>query len=335
MTERSRKTLIGAFVLGAVALLLAAITLVGSGSLFSKNTEFVLFFQASLRGLVPGSPVYFNGIPVGKVRSIQIASSPDDLTFRSPVFIEVEHALFSGSLKGAPDQMESLADPEFVDELVRKGLRARLGTTSFVTGQLSVDLDMVPDAPPINPSEQAPYRGIMQIPTLPSSFDNIMAILTEIPAEEIAEQALKFLTNLNETLEEADIPRLTASITNLAEETQNQVRTLPELRLQVSEALKKFNTVLEGLAQLNVTVLSSVDSSSLQMRKTLEEIASVSKSANNAIKRLDNLLREDSVPMLEFGQTLAAIREAAQAFSGLATLLELQPNALIFGKNTP
>ena len=63
MTERSTKTFIGAFVLGALALLVAFILLLGSGSLGAKNPTFVLYFNTSLKGLSQGSPVYFKGIP--------------------------------------------------------------------------------------------------------------------------------------------------------------------------------------------------------------------------------------------------------------------------------
>ena len=72
MTERSTKTFIGAFVLGAIALLVGLILLLGSGSLGNRNPTFVLYFNTSLKGLIQGSPVYFKGIRIGKVTSIQI-----------------------------------------------------------------------------------------------------------------------------------------------------------------------------------------------------------------------------------------------------------------------
>ena len=47
----------------------------------------------------------------------------------------------------------------------------------------------------------------------------------------------------------------------------------------------------------------------------------------------NSLFSEDSAPVLEFSQTMLSLRRAAQALSELATLLEIKPNALIFGRN--
>lgn len=60
MTEKGTKTLIGFFVMCALTLLIGGVMIVGSGS-FSSAARFVCFFDASLRGLLPGSPVYFRG----------------------------------------------------------------------------------------------------------------------------------------------------------------------------------------------------------------------------------------------------------------------------------
>lgn len=69
MTERGTKTFIGFFVLGALALFIAFILLLGSGRLGDRNPTFVLYFETSLKGLTQGSPVYFKGIRIGKVAS--------------------------------------------------------------------------------------------------------------------------------------------------------------------------------------------------------------------------------------------------------------------------
>ena len=93
MTERSTKTFIGAFVLGALALLVAFILLLGSGTLGAKNPTFVLYFNTSLKGLIQGSPVYFKGIRIGKVNSIQIRPELHSARFQTPVVIEIERKI--------------------------------------------------------------------------------------------------------------------------------------------------------------------------------------------------------------------------------------------------
>ena len=59
MSKSANKTLIGAFVVGATALLLLAIAVFGSGKLFQTTSRYVLFFDGSISGLsgpVPRRP---------------------------------------------------------------------------------------------------------------------------------------------------------------------------------------------------------------------------------------------------------------------------------------
>ena len=51
MSKSANKTLIGAFVVGATALLLLAIAVFGSGKLFQTTSRYVLFFDGSISGL--------------------------------------------------------------------------------------------------------------------------------------------------------------------------------------------------------------------------------------------------------------------------------------------
>ena len=59
MSKSANKTLIGAFVVGATALLLLAIAVFGSGKLFQTTSRYVLFFDGSISGLSVGSPDLF------------------------------------------------------------------------------------------------------------------------------------------------------------------------------------------------------------------------------------------------------------------------------------
>ena len=57
MSKPVSRTLIGLFVVGAVALGVAAVALFGSGTFFSSRPIYVMFFSGSVNGLVVGSPV--------------------------------------------------------------------------------------------------------------------------------------------------------------------------------------------------------------------------------------------------------------------------------------
>lgn len=326
MTERGTKTLIGAFVLGALALLVAGVLLVGTGVLFKKNVEFVLFFDTSLRGLVQGAPVYFKGVRVGKVMSIQISADEDDREFRTPVVIELENALITGARKGEDEEYNFMRNEEVVQDLIRRGLRAKLGMQSFITGQLTVDLDVLSDARPVDPLTLNRFRGLQQIPTVPSSLDAMLDVLSRIPLEDIAKKFVAAVDNVNKQLDGMDLPALTTSITHLSDEMRAQLADLPALRRNAQAALNDIAI----LARHADTELSATFR---RADKALADISSLSRAARQALDSADLLLREDSAPMIELGQTMRALREAAASVSNLATLLELQPDALIFGRN--
>ena len=66
MGKRTDSALIGAFVIGALALVVAAVLVWGSG-LFRETAEYVCYFEGSLNGLENGAPVKVRGVAVGKV----------------------------------------------------------------------------------------------------------------------------------------------------------------------------------------------------------------------------------------------------------------------------
>ena len=72
MSIRANPMVIGAFVIGAVVLLLAALLVWGGSGLFRTKLEYVLFFDSAVTGLNKGSPVLARGVKVGEVTDIQL-----------------------------------------------------------------------------------------------------------------------------------------------------------------------------------------------------------------------------------------------------------------------
>ena len=123
-----------------------------------------------------------------------------------------------------------------------------------------------------------------------------------------------------------DLPALTAGITGLSEEMRVQLEQLPSLRRDAQAALQDISALARHAdIELSATFRRA--------DKALADISSLSSAARKAMDSADQLLREDSAPMIELSQTMRALREAAASVSNLATLLELQPDALIFGRS--
>jgi len=72
----SRPAAVGGFLLGGMAIVVAAILFFGGGEMFAVKTKAVVFFEGSVGGLVQGAPVTFRGVRVGSVESIGIEFDP-------------------------------------------------------------------------------------------------------------------------------------------------------------------------------------------------------------------------------------------------------------------
>jgi len=150
MSKPASKTMIGIFVVVAIALLVAAILILGSGKFFKDNPKFVMYFQGSVKGLSVGSPMVFRGVKVGTVTEIKMLLNPKDLSLVIPVYVEFERESLGAVPGSESSEMYKKATGTrgfLVKELIGQGLRAQLEMQSIVTGQLMVALDLHPDKP--------------------------------------------------------------------------------------------------------------------------------------------------------------------------------------------
>ncbi len=61
ISKAANKKLIGALVVGAVALLIVGLSIFGSGKIFKKTVPVVFYFKGSVKGLNAGSSVVIRG----------------------------------------------------------------------------------------------------------------------------------------------------------------------------------------------------------------------------------------------------------------------------------
>ena len=65
MKKQINPTRIGVFVVGAIALAVAAVIVFGSGRFFTQKDKYVSFFEGSVFGLNQGAPVVCKGVKIG------------------------------------------------------------------------------------------------------------------------------------------------------------------------------------------------------------------------------------------------------------------------------
>jgi paraquat-inducible protein B len=90
MRKRANPAVIGGFVVGAVALTVIGVLLLGVGRFLTEQRTYVLYFEDSVEGLSVGAPVTQQGVRIGSVSDIQVQYLAREGEFRIPVFIDIE-----------------------------------------------------------------------------------------------------------------------------------------------------------------------------------------------------------------------------------------------------
>src|SRR5262249_4662277 len=144
VNTRTHPRLIGAFALGAIALVLVAVVLLSSGDWFVHRDRFSVYFPGSVKGLNRGAQVTFRGIKVGEGADRQaFLTGLEDPLIQIEIVIEISTAAIDAP-PGVPRAFAPDATPEeFAKWLIARGVRARMVSSSPVGGRY-VDLDFLP-----------------------------------------------------------------------------------------------------------------------------------------------------------------------------------------------
>ncbi|MFA4889745.1 MAG: MlaD family protein [Candidatus Omnitrophota bacterium] len=229
MARKANKSIIGAFVVGAVVLLAAAILVFGSGAIFKRSDKYVLFFDGSVKGLSEGAPVIFRGVKIGAVKDIGLEFDSKTDNVLISVVIDVELSRVKGTNKKL-----GFSDYRM---LIKQGLRARLEIQNFITSQLMLSLDFYPDKPE---KIYGLIKDYPELPALPISPD-IFEIMDEIPIKAITDNLEQAVSGLNRLVNSEgifEVDRMLREVT----QTARSMRLFIEYLEQHPEALLKGKT---------------------------------------------------------------------------------------------
>ncbi len=339
MSRRANPTVIGAFTLGALALLVATIVTFGSGKFFARHTRAVAYFQGDIQGLNIGSAVDLRGVEVGTVTQIGIRLDLETMNPLIPVYMEFNSNRFDVSGVGAgknPASLE-LAHEELLKNAVKAGLHARLATQSLVTGQLVVELDLDPNEPRTLVGRDP---STIEIPTSESDIQKLKNALGRIPLERIAEAALRVLDHADQVISSPEIPVLLRSLTHASGSLDQLVttlnadldplaananQTLASARETLAEARGALVDMRTALATANHLMAGSVDEAARGAVVALQK-------ADKALSDADSLLGPSSPQRYDINQTLRSLSAASHALHLFADDLERRPNSIIMGK---
>jgi paraquat-inducible protein B len=311
MSIQPSKTLIGAFVVGAVVLAFAAIMIFSSGKFFSETSKYVLYFDGSVKGLDIGAPVTFKGVRIGSVKDIKLYIANEQLDLKIPIFIEIEPDRVTDSpstkedrrgrtLKEYREKLEETG--KIMQLLIDRGLRAQLNTQSMVTGKLLIQLDFHPDTPVKLVGLESDFQ---EIPTIPSAIDQLVKTIEELPIAEIADK-------LKLTID--GIERLINS---------------PELK----DTIVSLNDTLKEIKNLTHNVDGELRPLTASVKDTLSTTREALEASKETIAKLGEDFSDKSpIITYELSEALGELSEAARSLKVLTDYLQQHPESLLRGK---
>lgn len=262
------------------------------GGTGGARTYEVLFDGGSVGELRPGESVKLRGFTVGEVQNVKFRLDPGTGELTTPVKLTLYPSLFHmGDESNARASLGAATD-----QLIRKGLHARLERDPPLIGDPQVTLDILPDQPAATTASAA--DGTPLIPaTSGGGLSSVITRVNRLPIDQIGQSVLDTARHLNEIVSS---PKLTDAIAELD-------ASLKQIHETASKAGPKISEVADSL------------------RKTAAKIDSV---ASNADKVLGGAPAQNGAQ-----QAMAQIADAARSMRELADYLDRHPEALIKGRS--
>lgn len=206
---------VGLFVIGSLALIVAAVVTLGAGLLARDEVYYETYFNESVSGLSVGSPVELRGVRMGQVTHIGFASDimkasvdSNDM-IRAERLVRVVFAVSSTHLRDLPAQ----GDVARLRHGVDYGLRVRL-SSNIITGQAFLEGTYVDISryPPMAIDWDTPHSYVPSVPseltTLKDSVDQVFYRLQELDVEGLVKSMENLFVSLDKAVADAKIDEI-------------------------------------------------------------------------------------------------------------------------------
>ena len=301
--SRPSPTLIGAFVLGALGLVVAAVLFFGGGALHDRRYTAVSFFDASVAGLRVGAPVTFRGVPVGEVKSMGVRVNPR--TGRSIIQVNMELVPDMLTVYGTPVP----SDGALVASLVREGLTAQLVKQSFVTGLLNVELSF-------RPGVEVSRLGDTTLPEVPTVPGDLEGLAKQLQTVDIAAA----LDSLQRTLAAAE-----PALRQLAAVLSSAERALNTMDREVSLSSASLHDTLASIRTLATALERDSGTTLAALRETLER-------ADATLEAAHTLIDPHGHNAIQLQRTLDDFAATSARLRNLAERVDRDPSVLVRGR---
>ena len=271
---------------------------------YTRMVAGISYFNSSVGGLAKGSAVTIHGLKVGEVTDVRLAVDKAKGTIIAVVRYDVQPERVVGI-----GQREYKTDEEAVTAMLGRGLRASLQTASLITGQQTVALDFVANAPPVSVETMG---SDFVIPTtegggfagLASSATEVLDKVNTIPFAQIGTSLKGILASVDNATEG---PQLKEAVGNLATTLAAAHDLVQKIDTGAGPAAKRFPEIAAELQ----TALATV---------------------NKLAGSVDAGYGDDTRFHRDLDRLLVQTDEAVRGVRALADLLAQHPEALIKGR---
>ncbi len=343
MSKRANPRLIGAFVVGAVALVVVGVLALGSlQGLFERPVRVVMLFDGDVNGLNVGAPLAFRGVKLGQVSDVRIRVGSGG---KIAVYGEV------------PPRVLDEDAVTMIRDAIKQGLRAQLATQSLLTGQLYISLKLMPDTPA---KQEATDPRAIEIPSVPSALqewstrvEGLFNKLAALPLDEMITSAtgamggiknLAASPELRQAIRRAD--GLLADLQGLAREAGPMITSFTATSdtargavTEVAQDLRKLAANLEATSDAAKGFLTDgqklVRDVDAKVDPLVASVTGTMGKAQGTLANMDGVLTERSGLGYQLGQALQQLTATARSIRELADYLDQHPESLLAGKGRP
>jgi paraquat-inducible protein B len=290
---------------------------------FTQRIPFTTYVDGSVRGLAVGAPVELFGLQIGNVTNVALQVAPDGASSRVKIDMEIQPERIAPTPPASSDtarpvplanantlnpELETVDPFAIASTLVKRGLRAQLQTTNYLTGQLVLEMVFVPDAPPEAVYEQ---NGRIVVPSAPGGLDSITTGLSEVTAKLARLPLDQIAKNLNDTL---------IGVSHIANgsELKGALTTMASTLANIQDLVRKFDAgfapALKRLPDIAQSLQTSVDR------------------AGKLVGSLDSGYGGNSEFSRDLQRLLVQVSDTARSVRLLADYLDQHPEALIRGR---
>ena len=254
METRSNYAIVGAVVVALVVAMFVAVLWLARFS-GADDQRFDIFFKQSITGLAVGSPVAFNGVPVGKIEEIRLLPA-------TPQFVRVRIALAE-------------------DVPVLKGTTAAVESIGFTgVGQISLTGAMQ-GADPIT------ARGPYGVPVIPPRVGGFASLLESAP--ELLDNVSQLTERLTQLLDKDNQRSLANILGNVDRVSGALADRAPEIAATVVEAQATLHAASATLRRVDALAGSTQQLLDRDGKPMVADLRRAIGAAEASLARIDTL----------------------------------------------